>query len=112
MADLQTWSMLIDGEWCQAADGGQFESLNPADGKPWALIPEATADDVDRAVRAAARAGEDGPWSRMTPSDRGKCLKKLARLLADASEELGEIETRDTGKMFKETRWQECQPRQ
>ena len=106
MADLQTWSMLIDGEWCQAADGGQFESINPADGKPWALIPEATADDVDRAVRAAARAGEDGPWSRMTPTDRGKCLKKLALLLADASEELGEIETRDTGKMFKETRWQ------
>ena len=106
MADLQTWSMLIDGEWCQAADGGQFESINPADGKPWALIPEATADDVDRAVRAAARAGEDGPWSRMTPTDRGKCLKKLAQLLADASEELGEIETRDTGKMFKETRWQ------
>ena len=106
MADLQTWSMLIDGEWCQAADGGQFKSINPADGKPWALIPEATADDVDRAVRAAARAGEDGPWSRMTPTDRGKCLKKLAQLLADASEELGEIETRDTGKMFKETRWQ------
>ena len=106
MADLQTWPMLINGEWCQAADGGQFESINPADGKPWALIPEATADDVDRAVRAAARAGEDGPWSRMTPTDRGKCLKKLALLLADASEELGEIETRDTGKMFKETRWQ------
>ena len=42
----------------------------------------------------------------MTPTDRGKCLKKLALLLADASEELGEIETRDTGKMFKETRWQ------
>ena len=106
MGDLQTWSMLIDGEWCQAADGRQFESINPADGKPWALIPEATADDVDRAVRAAARAGEDGPWSRMTPTDRGKCLKNLAGLLADASEELGEIETRDTGKMFKETRWQ------
>ena len=106
MADLKTWSMLINGEWCQASDGGQFESINPADGKPWALIPEATADDVDRAVRAAALAGEEGPWSRMTPTDRGKCLKKLAQLLADASEELGEIETRDTGKMFKETRWQ------
>ena len=106
MADLKTWSMLINGEWCQASDGGQFETINPADGKPWALIPEATADDVDRAVRAAALAGEEGPWSRMTPTDRGKCLKKLAQLLADASEELGEIETRDTGKMFKETRWQ------
>ena len=106
MADLKTWSMLINGEWCQASDGGQFETINPADGKPWALIPEATADDVDRAVRAAALAGEEGPWSRMPPTDRGKCLKKLAQLLADASEELGEIETRDTGKMFKETRWQ------
>ena len=60
MADLKTWPMLINGEWCQASDGGQFESINPADGKPWALIPEATADDVDRAVRDAALAGEEG----------------------------------------------------
>ena len=106
MGDLPTWDMLIDGEWCQASDGKVFETINPANGKPWALIPEATADDVDRAVRAAARAGEEGPWADMTPTERGKCLKRLAGLLADASEDLGQIETRDTGKMYKETRWQ------
>lgn len=106
MSKLDTYAMLIDGEWCAASDGGVFESFNPSTGKPWALIPEATADDVDRAVRAAARAGEEGPWASMIPTERGKCLKRLAALLADASEHLGQIETRDTGKMFKETRWQ------
>ena len=68
--------MLINGEWCQASDGGQFD-INPADGKPWALIPDATADDVDRAVRAAALAGEEGPWSRMTPTDAASASKNL-----------------------------------
>lgn len=106
MSDLPTWDMLIDGRWCQASDGTLFPTINPADGKPWALIPEATADDVDRAVLAAALAGSEGPWAHMTPSARGKHLKQLAELLADASEELGQIETRDTGKMYKETRWQ------
>lgn len=106
MTDLVSYEMLIDGRWCPASDGGVFESFDPATGKAWALIPAATADDVDRAVRAAARASDEGPWASMTPTERGKCLKKLAALLADASEDLGRIETRDTGKMFKETRWQ------
>ena len=69
-------------------------------------MPEATSDDVDRAVRAAEAAGISGRWASMTPTERGKCLRRLGDLLADASETLGRIETRDTGKMFKETRWQ------
>ena len=106
MPDISKYKMLIDGKWCPASDGGVFESLDPATGKPWAEIPEATAEDVDRAVRAAERAGREGPWARMTPTERGKRLHELAGLLADASERLGRVETRDTGKMFKETRWQ------
>ncbi len=98
--------MLIDGAWDAASDGGCFNSVNPATGETWARIPEATAADVDRAVQAAHRACYDGPWSRMTPTERGRCLRRLGDLLAERSEELGEIETRDTGKMFKETRWQ------
>jgi acyl-CoA reductase-like NAD-dependent aldehyde dehydrogenase len=61
---------------------------------------------VDRAVRAADRAFTSGPWAEMTPSARGKCLRRLPDLLADASESLGRCETIDTGKLLKETRWQ------
>jgi len=97
--------MLIDGAWVPASDGARFDSVNPATGEVWAHIPEATAADVDRAVKAADAALR-GPWGEMTPTQRGKCLRKLGDLLAAESESIGRIETQDTGKMFKETAWQ------
>ena len=69
-------------------------------------MPEATEDDVDKAVRAADRAFNEGPWATMSPTERGHCLRRLADLLTENSEELGRIEAIDTGKMLKETRWQ------
>ena len=103
---VRDYRMLIDGAGVLASDGGMFDSINPTDGKVWARVPEATAEDVDRAVRAAHRAFSTGPWAGMTPSARGRCLRKLGDLLAERSEDLGRIETMDTGKMLKETRWQ------
>ncbi len=103
---IKDYLMLIDGAWVGASDGTTFDSINPADGKIWARLPEATEMDVDRAVRAAHLAGTKGPWAGMTPSARGKCLRRLGDLLAERSEDLGRIETQDTGKMLKETRWQ------
>ena len=99
-------AMLIDGKWVPASDGSYFDSINPATGEVWARIPAATAEDVNRAVDAADAAFTNGPWSRMTPTDRGRCLRRLGDLLAEKSEELGRIEAIDTGKLFKETRWQ------
>ncbi|MGB1254916.1 MAG: aldehyde dehydrogenase [Thiolinea sp.] len=106
MSELQNYQMLIDGEWVDASDGNTFTSVNPANGEVWSRIPEASADDVDRAVKAADRALNDGPWGRMTPTERGHCLRRLGDLLAEQSEALGKTESIDTGKMFKETRWQ------
>ncbi len=106
MDAIRNYHMLIDGEWVHASDGEAFDSVSPITGKPWARIPEATEADVDRAVRAADRAFSSGPWAAMTPSERGKCLRRLAELLAERSEDLGRAETIDTGKMLKETRWQ------
>jgi len=106
MADIRTYQMLIGGEWVDASDGGVFDSVNPATGEVWSRVPEATEADVDRAVQSAHEAYLEGPWSKMTPSARGKCLRRLAELLAERSEELGRIETVDTGKMLKETKWQ------
>ena len=106
MPAVTAYQMLIDGQWVNASDGARYDSVDPATGDVWASMPEATSDDVDRAVRAAEAAGISGRWASMTPTERGKCLRRLGDLLADASETLGRIETRDTGKMFKETRWQ------
>lgn len=106
MTKLKHYQMLIDGEWVGAEDGKTFESINPATGEAWATAPLAGAVDVNRAVEAAHRAFTEGPWSKTTATARGKLLRKLGDLLAGCSEELGRTETIDTGKMFKETRWQ------
>ncbi len=106
MTAIHSYQMLIDGEWVDSSDGKKFESINPSTGKVWAEIPEATAEDVDRAVKAAHQAFTSGPWASAVPTERGRYLRKLADLLADKSEELGRTESVDTGKMLKETRWQ------
>jgi (Z)-2-((N-methylformamido)methylene)-5-hydroxybutyrolactone dehydrogenase len=106
MTNLKHYKMLIDGERVEASDGAAFESINPTTGEAWALIPEATADDVDRAVRAADRAFNYGAWPAMTATQRGHCLRRLADLLLENAAALGTVETADTGKLLKETRWQ------
>jgi len=97
--------MLINGEWVGASNSETFESQDPATGKTWASFPAATEDDVNTAV-AAATTAFNGEWGAMTATQRGKALRKLADLLAAHSEQLGRVETRDTGKMYKETAWQ------
>jgi acyl-CoA reductase-like NAD-dependent aldehyde dehydrogenase len=103
---IQDYKMLIGGDWVAASDGRMFDSVNPATNQVWSRVPEATEADVDRAVRAAHQAFLKGPWSKMTPTERGRCLRKLGDLLAEKSEQLGRTESIDTGKMLKETRWQ------
>ena len=106
MANIRNYRMLIDGDWVDASDGAYFDSLNPASGEAWARVPEATADDVERAVLAADRAFNEGPWSEMSPTQRGHCLRRLGDLLVEHSAALGEIEAIDTGKLYRETQWQ------
>ena len=106
MAELKHYRMLIDGQWVDADGGQSFETVNPATGAAWATAPNASAADASRAVEAADKAFREGPWSRMTASERGKCLRRLADLLAERCEALGRTESIDTGKLYKETRWQ------
>ena len=106
MGDIKSYQMLINGDWVDASDGGTFDSVNPTTGEIWSRVPEATEGDVNRAVETAHYAFTKGPWAKMTPTERGKCLRKLGDLLADQSEGLGRTESVDTGKMLKETRWQ------
>ena len=104
MSELKTYPLYIDGAKVEAEDGRSFESFNPSDGTVWARMPEASEGDVDRAVRAARRAYESGPWPAMTPTQRGKMLRGLGDLMAERGHALAAIETRDTGKLFRETK--------
>jgi len=88
--------MLIDGEWVAAASGKTFETTDPANGKVLAYLPEANAEDIDRAVRAARRAFE-GEWSRVKPFERQAMLLKLAELIDTHFEELAMLDTLDMG---------------
>ncbi len=91
----------IDGAF---EDGtASFESLDPATGAPWAKMPMTGAADVDRAVAAAHQAFTSGAWPAMTATARGKLLHKLADLVQAAAPRLAALETRDTGKIIRET---------
>lgn len=98
--------MYIDGQWCDAEDGKTLESVNPATGEVWATAAVAGEAEVNRAVAAAQRALNEGPWAQMTATQRGKMLHKLGDLIGEHSQHLGEIETIDSGKLAKETRAQ------
>ena len=91
----------IDGAF--EPGGAQFDSLDPALGQVWAQMPDASPGDVDRAVEAAHRAFISGAWPAMTATARGKLLFKLADLVEDAAPRLAALETRDTGKIIRET---------
>jgi phenylacetaldehyde dehydrogenase len=90
--------LLIDGEWVAAASGKSFSVYNPATGTVMAQVAEADKEDVDRAVRAARRAFDEGPWRKMTGSQRGRLMWKLADLIEQHLEEFAEIESIDNGK--------------
>ncbi|RWY72573.1 aldehyde dehydrogenase [Rhizobium leguminosarum] len=98
---MRRFQHYIDGEF---SDGeASYPSIDPASGAVWADMPEAREADVDRAVNAADRALYDGPWPKLTATQRGKLLYKLADLVAANSQILAELETRDTGKIIRET---------
>ncbi|MGK9340000.1 aldehyde dehydrogenase [Sinorhizobium meliloti] len=98
---MQRFQCYINGEF---ADGEvRFESIDPATGRAWAEMPEAREADVDRAVEAACNALHDGPWHKFSATQRGKLLYKLADLVAENAGKLAELETRDTGKVIRET---------
>src|SRR6204780_5686689 len=92
--------LFINGQWADAASGKTFETPNPATGETLARVAEGDAEDINRAVRAARAAFEDGPWARMTPSDRGRIIWKIGDLILDHVDELAQLETLDNGRPF------------
>src|ERR1700691_1923635 len=92
--------LFINGQWADAASGKTFETPTPATGETLARVAEGDAEDINRAVRSARAAFEDGPWSRMTPSDRGRIIWKIGDLILQHQDELAQLESLDNGKPF------------
>jgi phenylacetaldehyde dehydrogenase len=102
-ADLQNYlatsrKLLINGKLVDAVSGKSFPVYDPSTGQVMAQVAEADAADVDKAVKAARKAFDEGPWPRMTPSERGRILWKLADLIERQTEQFATLESLDNGK--------------
>src|SRR5438445_770458 len=93
--------LLIDGKWVDAEGGKTFETRNPATDEVLTKVAEGSKADADKAVKAARKAFEHGPWRKMAPSERGRLMYKLAELIEKHADELAQIETLDNGKPIK-----------
>jgi aldehyde dehydrogenase (NAD+) len=90
--------LFIDNKWVDPVDGDEFETYNPATGEVLAKVASAGTKDVDKAVKAARRALESGPWSTLDAADRGNMLFKLAALVEQHAGELASLESLNCGK--------------
>src|SRR5262245_1246315 len=97
-------SLFIDNEFVEPVDGKTFDTYNPATGEVIAKVAEASAADVDRAVKAARRALEGGPWARMDAAERGRLMFRLADLIEKDAEELAVLESLNCGKTIRDSR--------
>lgn len=96
--------LLIDGKWVNAESGKTFETKNPANDQVIGKVAEGSKADVDKAVKAARKAVEEGPWRKMSTAQRAKLMLKLADLIEKNSEQLAQLETLDNGKPINESK--------
>lgn len=99
--DIPGYRMLIGGRWQEAEDGRRMTTSSPFTGREWASAPEAGAADVDAAVRSARQALE-GPWGKLTASERGRLMRRLGTLIDERADHLARIESTDNGKLLRE----------
>jgi aldehyde dehydrogenase (NAD+) len=101
---IRQTKMLIDGRWVDSASGKTFPTINPSTGEVITHVAEGDKADVDRAVKAARKALEEGPWRKASARERGRLLHKLADLIEKNAEELAMLETLDNGKPINDSR--------
>ena len=90
--------MFIGGKWVEAASGKTFPTYNPATGEVMAQVAEGDHEDINRAVEAARKAFDGGPWPEMSASERGRMIWKLADLIEQHLEQFAQLESLDNGK--------------
>lgn len=97
------YSLFINGQFCEAADGARFETINPYTGAAWATVAQASASDVARAI-AAARQAHESVWRKTSGLKRAQLMMRLADLLEASAARMGQLESTDNGKVIRETR--------
>jgi 1-pyrroline dehydrogenase len=95
-ATVTAYQAFVGGKWSDSASGETMDVINPATGETIATVPSCSAEDVDRAVEAAAAALPD--WLEKTPKERSELLHKLADVLEENAEELAQLESLNVGK--------------
>jgi acyl-CoA reductase-like NAD-dependent aldehyde dehydrogenase len=106
---LPHFPLVIDGEQREAVSGRAFATIDPYVRQAWATAPDGDGDDVDLAV-AAARRALSGPWGQLSGFGRARLMRRLGDLIARDADLLGEMETRDSGKLLREMRGQLATP--
>ena len=101
---MKHFKHFINGKFSEGSE--KFETLNPANGKPWATFPAASEEESIFAIESAHNALYEGQWSKLNATQRGKLSHRLGDLIAKNASELGELETRDSGKLAVETKAQ------
>ncbi len=101
---IRLTKLFIDNQWQDSAEGGTIDALNPANALKVATVAAGTAPDVDKAVKAARRALDKGPWGKMDAADRGRLLYRLADLIVENAEELASLESLNCGKTITDSR--------
>jgi aldehyde dehydrogenase (NAD+) len=99
--EMLSFSLVIGGTETTAAAGRTYETIDPYTGRPWAVVPDGDASDVDRAV-AAARDALNGPWGKLSATERGRLLYRLADVIEAEADRLADYEVRDGGKLLRE----------
>src|ERR1700733_13226897 len=90
--------LLINNRWIASESGKTFATINPSTGEEICQVAEADAADVEKAVKAARAAFEEGPWRKTMASERGRLLNRLADLIEKNADELAQLEALDNGK--------------
>src|SRR6266536_3380794 len=93
----ETYQLLIGGEFVDAASGETFDSIDPSTGEPFAKVAKGGPEDARRAVEAARKAFDEGPWPKMKGRERAQHLLRVAELAKGKAKELAELEARDAG---------------
>lgn len=97
--------LYIDGQWVSPVKGGSFETIDPSNECVITRVAAATAPDIDRAVNAARRAFDEGPWPQMSGAERAIVLRRIAAGIRERQQALAELEVRDNGKPLPEALW-------
>jgi aldehyde dehydrogenase (NAD+) len=100
---MQQYQLYVDGKFCDAASGKTADSINPATEEAWARVARAGREDTERAIRAARKAFDEGPWPRMSQADRARILTQIADGLQARAQEIAVVETQDSGGTIRKT---------